>query len=183
MNNHSDDVMPMFKGHVLIRDVETGQILLDKSNDIHFENMSIAIAQSLAGKDDTRIARMAFGSGGAAISGTGGITYYPPNVVGINADLYNETYSKDIESNDIEVRHLITTVYSDIIITCRLDYGEPAGQEAFDDSQDINSDYTFDELGLKTTSGRLLTHVIFSPVQKSLNRLIEVVYTIRITLN
>jgi hypothetical protein len=42
----------------------------------------------------------------------------------------------------------------------------------------------FDELGLRaystTGTGRLLTHVIFHPVQKSLNRLIQVDYTVRI---
>ena len=70
-----------------------------------------------------------------------------------------------------------------------LDYGEPAGQAAFDNSTQTDSDYIFDELGLLANYGtdsqgnvitRLLTHVIFHPVQKSLNRQIQVDYTVRI---
>ena len=42
----------------------------------------------------------------------------------------------------------------------------------------------FDELGLvsysPTGNGKLLTHVIFHPVQKSLNRLIQIDYTLRV---
>ena len=65
-----------------------------------------------------------------------------------------------------------------------LDYGEPEGQDAFDTATDADSLYVFDELGLKSYSpegtGRLLTHVIFHPVQKSLNRLIQIDYTVRV---
>ena len=66
-----------------------------------------------------------------------------------------------------------------------LDYGEPAGQEAFDNSTDLNGEFVFDELGLKSWGGepdigKLLTHVIFHPVQKSLNRLMQIDYTVRI---
>jgi hypothetical protein len=59
----------------------------------------------------------------------------------------------------------------------------------FDNSQDLSGDFVFDELGLfgyvTGASGLgaglpLLTHVIFSPVQKSLNRLIQIEYTVRI---
>jgi hypothetical protein len=71
-----------------------------------------------------------------------------------------------------------------VFITCLLDYGEPSGQEAFDNTNNANSNYVFDELGLVsyngTSEGRLLTHVIFHPVQKSLNRLIQIDYTVRI---
>ena len=67
-----------------------------------------------------------------------------------------------------------------------LDYGEPSGQEAFDNSTDMDGNYVFDELGLKAytpngaNTGRLLTHVVFHPVQKSLNRQIQIDYTVRI---
>lgn len=183
-------------GHVLIRDVKTGEILVDKHNQINYENMSIALARGLAGRPEGNIQEMQFGSGGSAVSGTGGITYFPPNVVGINAELYNPTYYKvvndqsplntDPSKNYIEVRHLTGTVYSDVIIKCTLEYSEPAGQEAFDDSNDLDSPFVFDEIGLKTYSpagpeqGSLISHCIFSPVAKSLNRMIEIVYTIRI---
>jgi hypothetical protein len=81
----------------------------------------------------------------------------------------------------MEVRHVSGATYSDILVSCLLDYGEPAGQEAFDNATDLNSDFVFDELGLKANgTGKLLTHVIFHPVQKSLNRLIQIDYTIRI---
>jgi len=86
----------------------------------------------------------------------------------------------------MEVRHITGTYYSDILISCLLDYGEPSGQSAFDTASDQNSQFVFDELGLKSYStdgpnaGLLLTHVIFHPVQKSLNRLIQIDYTVRI---
>jgi hypothetical protein len=71
-----------------------------------------------------------------------------------------------------------------VFITCFLDYGEPSGQSAFDNSNNNESEYVFDELGLKSYSesnqSRLLTHVVFHPVQKSLNRLIQIDYTVRI---
>jgi hypothetical protein len=48
----------------------------------------------------------------------------------------------------------------------------------------MNSNFVFDELGLKSYNpngnGKLLTHVVFHPVQKSLNRLLQVDYTIRV---
>jgi hypothetical protein len=72
------------------------------------------------------------------------------------------------------------------VVSCLLDYGEPSGQAVFDNSQDLSGQYVFDELGLKgydlntQSTGKLLTHVIFSPVQKSLNRLIQIDYTVRI---
>lgn len=183
-------------GHVLIRDTQSGEVLVDKHNAINFENFSVSLAQTLGNRPDSWIQEMAFGNGGATVSGTGTITYLPPNVVGQTAQLYNETYSKVVNDqsplnlnprkNYIQTAHTAGTTYSDVIVTCNLDLGEPAGQEAFDTATNSQSAYVFSELGLRAFSaagpgrGRLLTHVIFSPVQKSLNRQIEVVYTIRI---
>jgi hypothetical protein len=114
-----------------------------------------------------------------------------PNTVGINSSLYNQTYSKVVDQNSaintdnirnkMEVRHISGATYSDILVSCLLDYGEPSGQEAFDNSTDLSGEFVFDELGLKAAgTGRLLTHVIFHPVQKSLNRLIQIDYTVRV---
>ena len=187
------------EGFVKIFDPNNGEIFVDKKNAIHYENMSISLAQTLSNRTSAQgggwIYEMAFGNGGSSVDPTGIITYLPPNTTGINADLYNETYAKVVNDNSaadtdptnnyMEVIHTSGKVYTDILVSCLLDYGEPPGQQAFDNSTNFNGEYVFDELGLKAWAGsatdlRLLTHVIFHPVQKSLNRQIQIDYTVRI---
>ena len=202
-----DDTAGMYiRGHIKISDPETGEVLVDKPNAIHYENMSEAIAYSLGNKNRNFICEMHFGNGGTAVDPTGVINYLPPNTKTQNSDLYNPSFFKNVDNtsvnnadparNKIEIRHVPGTVYSDILVTCLLDYGEPnlsspgnlvgQTQSAFDNSQNLDGAFVFDELGLKGYSdagqglGKLLTHVIFHPVQKSSNRLIQIEYTVRI---
>jgi hypothetical protein len=183
------------EGFIKIHDPVTGEILVDKKNAIHYENISVAMAQTLSNRNLGYIYQMAFGNGGSSVDPTGVITYLPPNTTGQNADLYNQTYAKvvddnsaadtDPENNKMTVLHTAGNVYTDILVTCLLDYGEPPEQQAFDNSTNFNGEFVFDELGLKSWNGtadnlRLITHVIFHPVQKSLNRQIQIDYTLRI---
>ena len=182
------------EGHIKIYDPISKEIFINKRNAIHYENMSIAIAQSLADSGNGFVYQMAFGNGGTSIDPTGIITYLTPNTSGTNASLYNQTYVKvvnqessnnlDPTRNFIETRHTTGTNYTDVFVTCLLDYGEPSGQSAYDIESNGQSAYVFDELGLQSynTDGStsLLTHVIFHPVLKSLNRLIQIDYTVRI---
>lgn len=185
------------KGFLKISDVTDStdiKVLRDINNAIHYENISVAMVNALSNQKRGSIYKMSFGNGGTTVDPTGLISYLTPNTVGVNTGLYNKTYEKVVDQNAVdnldpirnkmEIRHISGATYSDIIITCFLDYGEPAGQEAFDNSIDMQGDYVFDELGLRSFDpvgeGKLLTHVIFHPVQKSLNRLIQIDYTIRI---
>jgi hypothetical protein len=184
------------QGHIKIFDPETKEIIVDKRNAIHYENFSYALAESVSNQGQGFISEISFGNGGSRVDPTGIITYLTPNTSGRNSDLYNKTYTKIVDAGNIgnrdpsrnfmEVRHVNGTFYTDVLVTCLLDFGEPNGQEAFDNSTGLDSSYVFDELGLRAYStdgpgtGRLLTHVIFHPVQKSLNRLIQIDYTVRI---
>lgn len=184
-----------FEGHIKIHDPETKEIFVDKRNAIHYENMSVAMVNSLSNQGYGTVYQMIFGTGGTTVDPTGLITYLTPNTIGVNSSLYNQTYQKVVDQNAIEnqdpvrnkmeIRHISGATYSDIVISCLLDYGEPLEQEAFDNSVDMNGEFVFDELGLKSigqdgTEGKLLTHVVFHPVQKSLNRLLQIDYTIRV---
>ena len=188
------------RGHIKIHDPVTGEVFIDKPNAIHYENFSVALANSIANKSQNFIYEMTFGNGGTSVDPTGIITYLPTNTVGQNTNLYNPTYSKIVDdtaianpdpvNNKMSVTHIPGTVYTDILVSCLLDYGEPSGQALFDNSQTINGEYVFDELGLRgrstdnttglTSTGLVLTHVVFHPVQKALNRLIQIDYTVRI---
>lgn len=188
------------RGHIKIFDPESDTVYIDKPNAIHYENFSVALANSIANKSQNFIYEMTFGNGGTSVDPTGIITYLPTNTVGQNTNLYNPTYSKIVDdtaianpdptNNQMSVTHIPGTVYTDILISCLLDYGEPNGQALFDNSQTLNGEYVFDELGLRgrstdsttglTSTGLLLTHVVFHPVQKALNRLIQIDYTVRI---
>lgn len=184
------------KGFLKIFDPQSNKIFFEGSNAIHYENFSIALASGVGNIGQNFISEMAFGNGGSRIDPTGIITYLTPNTVGSNASLYNQTYYKVIDANNpydldpsrnfMEVRHIAGMYYSDLFVSCLLDFGEPSGQPAFDASASEDGTYVFDELGLKSydpegeNKGLLLTHVIFHPVQKALNRLIQIDYTIRV---
>lgn len=204
VNNQTPNPKPddtsavLLQGHIKIFDPETQEVYVDKSNSIHYENFSQALALSVGNKSTGFIHEMHFGNGGTSVDATGIITYLPPNTTGANSQLYNPTYYKVVDDNsslnadplrnNITIRHIPGKLYTDVLITCLLDYGEPSGQAAFDNATDLNGDYVFDELGLKSWegtevgvgNGKLLTHVVFHPVQKSLNRLIQIEYTIRV---
>lgn len=181
-------------GHIKIWDPSTDEIFVNKRNAIHYENMSVALAESLSNSGQGFIYQMDFGNGGTAVDPTGIITYLSSNTTGTNSSLYNRTYYKVVDDrsstnvdptrNFVESRHVTGTNYTDIFVTCLLDYGEPSDQQAFDNTTNNESSYVFDELGLRsynsTGQSLLLTHVIFHPVQKSLNRLIQIDYTVRI---
>ena len=188
------------RGHIKIFDPKSGEVFIDKPNAIHYENFSIALASAVANKGQNFVYEMTLGNGGTSVDSSGIITYLPTNTVGQSSNLYNPTFSKIVDNtsvanldpvnNKMTVSHIPGTIYTDILVSCLLDYGEPSGQSFFDNSQNLNSEYVFDELGLRgrsndsssglTSTGLLLTHVVFHPVQKSLNRLIQIDYTVRI---
>jgi len=202
MNNTTSTSKPnetgsvRIQGHIKIFDPETKEVFIDKRNAIHYENFSLALARSLSNQGYGTISEMSFGNGGTRVDQTGIITYLTPNVIGTNANLYNQTYYKNVDArstadldparNYMEVRHVSGAPYSDILVSCLLDFGEPAGQQAFDNATNSDGTFVFDELGLRAYTpdgpgmGDLLTHVIFHPVQKSLNRMIQIDYTVRI---
>jgi len=86
--------------------------------------------------------------------------------------------------------------------TVLIAFGEPNDaspefpQSAVDTATTTNDTYTFDELALYTGTtmgtlgptfsfapdGRMLTHVIFHPVQKASNRELQIEYTIRVQM-
>ena len=183
------------QGHIKIFDPSTDEVYVDKNNAIHYENFSKALANSIANRTTGFIEEMHFGNGGTSVDATGIITYLTPNSTGDNANLYNQTYYKSVNDqsslntdttrNKITIAHTSGTTYSDVVVSCLLDFGEPSGQSAFDNTTTVNDTYVFDEIALfswegTAGAGNLLTHVIFHPVQKSLNRLIQIDYTIRI---
>ena len=183
------------EGHIKIFDPDSGDVYVDKKNAIHYENFSVALAKSIANRTTGFIEEMHFGNGGTTVDSTGVITYLTPNAAGDNANLYNKTYYKSVNDtsslntdtarNKITTAHVNGTTYTDVIVSALLDFGEPSGQSAFDNTTNVNDTYVFDEIGLfswegTAGAGNLLTHVIFHPVQKSLNRLIQIDYTIRI---
>ena len=118
-------------GHVKVYDPNSGEIFYNDHNAIHYENISIAMAQTLSDRNLGYIYQMAFGNGGSSVDPTGVITYLPPNTTGQNADLYNQTYAKVVDDNSaadtdpinnkMTVLHTAGNVYTDILVQCLLD--------------------------------------------------------------
>lgn len=191
------------KGFVTIIDMLTSEILVQDSNDINPENMTHAIVQALGAETSTdggilgSIYQMRFGNGGTTIiAGEDRVNYKKPRTSTLSS-LYNDTYGKSINKtldtsvdsnyNSIKSVHIPGQTFSDIVITCTLGLGEPSSQSETDQTSVAGIDgssstkdlFVFDELGLFDYSGKHLTHIIFHPIQKSANRILQIKYTIR----
>lgn len=194
------------EGHIVIRDKQTQEILRDQKNAIHFGNISWAISQALAGSDTGHITHMVFGSGGTSIDSAGNIAYRAPNTSTLQdptAAPYQPTYWKAISLAGLQMEVVPGTAnFSDLKTTVTLAFGEPLAQDTQDQAIATNDTYVFDEIALYTSvgntlgnvgdqftppdfqpgEGRMLTHVIFHPVQKANNRELEVEYSIRVQM-
>ena len=180
-------------GHILIRDADTGEELVNKRNAIHYGNMANMIANALTNTSGAYIHYMAFGNGATSVDSAGKVIYKAPRVSEAyenSATLYSRTYQKIISNNTTtdKIEIIPGASYTDLKITCTLGYNQPSGQETFDTSTTNEGLYVFDELGLLSyatdpNDSTMLTHVIFHPVQKSANRTIEIIYTVRVQLN
>jgi len=180
------------KGHLRIWEKETGKVLLDHHNAIHPENMSLALAQSLAhGKGFIR--EMVFGNGGVRVNASNEFLYSAPQTIGRMASLYNETYAKIVDANDsenndkehnfIEVSHITGNVYSDVLVHCTLNKDEPSSQSIYNnDTQIATQEYQFSEVGLRTASGDLITHICHYPIEKALNITLQIDYNLRLQI-
>lgn len=188
-----DDLGVRITGHVKIwerdgRDAP-GRVILDKFNAIHPENASILIARGISNRNSGTIYTMHFGSGGATVDPTGLIVYATPNTAGV-ADLNTPVFFEVVDDtndappgNQMSVRHITGTLFSDIEVRCVLDKNQPFGQPIAANASPLNlntSPFVFTEIGLKTEDNLLVTHVTFSPLEKSADRVWEISYTLRI---
>ena len=112
--------------------------------------MSISLAESLGNAGEGFIySKWSLEMVELVLIPTGIITYLTPNSTGTNASLYNQTFIKVVDDpsvnntdparNKIESRHVSGTNYTDILVSCLLDYGEPAGQDAVDNAPNADS--------------------------------------------
>lgn len=104
--------------------------------------------------------------------------------------------NEDPTKNKVEIVHTEGLKYTDLVITCTLKQDEPdanspgnlvtpAVQRGLDDAPDFTGEFIFNELGLRSKGtgslpSYLLSQIVFHPVQKSANRVIQVVYTLRL---
>jgi hypothetical protein len=138
-----DSIRGSIQGFVKIIDKDTGEVLVDTTNDVLYGNMSAALAHALIGNSDSFLYYMAFGNGGAYVGPTGTISYKPsiggPGSLIKNptANLYNTIYVKKL-SNDATslvdfdplskayiAAENYAVNYEDIIVDVTLTYSEP----------------------------------------------------------
>lgn len=101
-------------GHVLIKD-DLGNILVNKMNAVHPQNMARVFARALSNENNYYINRMAFGNGGTTTNAAYVITYktpndgQPPDPNTWDSRLYHETYSEIVNEGQDTLNPLLGT--------------------------------------------------------------------------
>lgn len=158
------------EGFVKITNDETGEILVEKKNAIHYGNLAASVVFALAGDDNGHIRYMAFGNGGTSISPSGEITYKQPDVdivKNTGSSLYSEIYHQEIgkngstnngtDPNNTVIPISTNAAYADIKMVCTLTFDGvneisqySTSQEPLDNSDNFGTGTLFDEIALYT---------------------------------
>lgn len=102
------------KGHIKIVD-DLGNVLVDKDNAVHPQNLARIFARALANEHNYSIYRIAFGNGGTLVDAAYTVTYRTPNdgqspdVASWDSRIYNETYSEIIDEGQTTLNPLLGT--------------------------------------------------------------------------
>ena len=149
------------------------------------------MANQTLGSDGYNISKLALGYGGTTIDVNGNVSYKDAKVDGTtNTGLYSPSKDNTV-SPAVDLKVAVTTFnvsnatnqpYSDLECKTVLDYNFPSDALATDNAADFDTEgnFVFDEVALVSDAGSYLTHLIFHPIQKSKNRKLEVLYTLRI---
>ena len=180
--------------NVVISEKQTGEVLVNKSNQIHPGNMAIAIARGLSASAKHQIFKMKLGNQGTYIDATRQIVFRPPNVVEMTADLYNPTYAEIVDDsnigagsgNSVNYTAIPNSTNARVIITATISANE-AVNRATDEADsatptpdpethaelDPEGQFFFDELGLFTAGvNETSTALLDSPSELMLTHLI-----------
>lgn len=178
-------------GRVLIHDANTGELLIERKNAIHPQNMALVVGRALARENNGYVFELVFGNGGTFMNTSNALVYKAPNIIGSSASLYNQTYSVQVDesSSGTPVTNSVAAVPSPapsltslVIVTAQLSALEPLGQAVADNlTTDPEGEFVFDEIGLKSPDGLLLSHLVFSPIEKTANRAWLITYTITVS--
>lgn len=184
------DLAFKLEGRVLIHD-EQGNLLLERKNAIHPQNMALVVARALAREDNGYVLSLVFGNGGTFYNTSNTLVYKTPNVIGSGASLYNQTYSVQVDeitsgtpttNSVVALPSPAPALTSLVVVTAQLSALEPVGQAVADNvTTDTEAAFVFDEIGLKSPDGLLLTHLVFSPIEKTANRAWLITYTITVS--
>jgi hypothetical protein len=179
-----------FIGTVMIHD-DQGNLVVKKQNAIHPQNMALIVARALAREDNGYVFELAFGNGGTFYNTSSSLVYKSPNIIGSGASLYNQTYAVQVDdltsgtptSNSVQaLPSPAPALTSLVVVTAQLSALEPLGQAVADNlTTDPESSFTFDEIGLKSADGLLLSHLVFNPIEKTANRAWLITYTITVS--
>ena len=188
-------------GHVKAYYSDNNEVVLDKFNAVHPQNMAKVLARGLANEPNHQIFQIALGNGGTYIDSTQSIVYNTPNTQDADADLYNVTYTEIVDdaNSNVGIGNSVISqaapspmISSLVICTIQLSANEPAGQATTDGSTTDGlqvtpsseaGKYTFDELGLKTVDGLLLSHIVFNPIEKNAQRELIISYTLTVSVS
>lgn len=115
MSTKQNMVLPVnVKGHLKIQD-DLGNVLVDKSNAVHPQNLARIFARALANEPNYYINRIAFGNGGTVVDAAFTVTYRTPNdgqspdISTWDSRIYNETYSEIIDDGLTVLNPLLGT--------------------------------------------------------------------------
>lgn len=163
-------------GHVLIKDSLSGEVLMDKLNQIHPANMGTAIARGLSHSTYSEIYKIKLGNQGTYIDASQQIVFRPPNVLGVTANLYNPTYYEIVDDNvsgtgvgnSVTFTNIPLSTSTRVIVTCVISANEAVNRptDGVDAATSVDFNgigigaavpsqgkYFFDELGLFTDDG------------------------------